>query len=161
MLTTGVGPIAAHHQAIEQGVTHVAGKAAPIAIEDGLLEGKDHRQPVDEAGHATRPPLPPSPHLRSHIEENRNAPAVGLPGHDQVEARIVHQHHQIRAMPCHLLLEQAHHPPVARNAAGDLHQPHRREHVHIRQDFHASSIQLGPTHTHHLGSGAKLAERPH
>ena len=64
-------------------------------------------------------------------------------------------------MPCHLLLEQAHHPPVARNAAGDLHQPHRREHVHIRQDFHTSSTQLGPTHTHHLGSGAKLAERPH
>ena len=154
MAEAGVRRGRAHPQAIQQGMAHVAGKRAAMGIEDCLLEGKDHRQPVDEAGHAPGPPLAPGPHLGRDVEQHRDAPPMGFPRHELVEAGIVHQHHRIGTLPIHLPLELAHHPPVARDAAHDFHQAGGRELLHIRQQLQSRRPHLGPAHPHQARGGA-------
>jgi hypothetical protein len=121
MTATGLGTAGGHLQPIEQGVAYVTGKGATVGVEDRLLKGEDHRQPIDEARHPTGPTLAPGPHLGRDVKEHRDAAAVGLSSHKLIETRVIHQHHRIGAVPIHLQLEITHHPPVARDAAGDLH----------------------------------------
>jgi hypothetical protein len=157
----GLQATSRHRQAVQQRMAHVAGEGTAVAVEDRLLKRKDHRQPIDETGHAPGPAPPPGPHLGRDVEEHRNATAMGLAGHQLIEAGIVHQHHGGRPVAVHTPLQPAHHPPVTGNAGDDLHQAGGRELGHVDAHVHAGGTQLGAANADHLQVGPLPAEGLH